>query len=107
MKEVQVAYARELIAYVEGIEVHLRDLNADGQPNYWPEECRLDHLKSLCRRLIENHESMSETKCGRWVGFVQGVLCTRCLSDVARERRAYKDCKKKVMEASNGNQPLS
>jgi len=105
MKEVQVAYARELIDRIKQIEYEDRHGIADGDEEQYQKECQLSHLRGLCQRLIVNHTQMSPTKCARWVGFVQGVLCARHCSTVEREKRAYKACKKRVLEELNGQEP--
>lgn len=88
-KEIQVAYAEELKYYIDQLRPQ--------DEARWPQDCHLDHLFGMCLRLEENHSSMSETKCARWVGYIQGVLVARGLSTVERERRAYKACKLAIL----------
>lgn len=99
-RELQVAYALKLHEYMGTF------LAADDDK--WPEECRIYWLRGMCIRLQQNWRQMSETKCGRWVGYIQGVLIARGLSTVEREKKVYKQFKRDFVHAYNerADQPV-
>lgn len=55
-----------------------------------------EHLRGMYDRILEHQEDFSEGKLGRWLGWLQGVLC-------AQEVLTLEECKqinKRCSEAS-------
>ena len=51
-----------------------------------PNKCNVEHLTALCDHALEKGQLYPYDKMCRWLGFVQGVLAVRGITDVDVER---------------------
>jgi hypothetical protein len=47
----------------------------------------LNHLVWMIQEIKTNQETWSEGKVGRWLGFIQGVLCFQGITTIEKERK--------------------
>jgi hypothetical protein len=53
---------------------------------FMPVKCNTDDLIKLCTEVVDNAESYPFDKLCRWLGFVQGLLASKSMINVDRER---------------------
>lgn len=50
------------------------------------DKCDPSHLRDLCLEVIHDGQSYPFDKLNRWLGFIQGVLCSKGITSVDEER---------------------
>jgi hypothetical protein len=64
------------------------------------EDCTTKHLLWMAGQVMDNahnHEKWSVTKLHRWIGYIQGVMTMRKLTDVQQERDDYRRIKQETL----------
>lgn len=81
----------------------LKSLNAqyDNKPDESDPHYTAGYLKWMCQEII-NHPEWDLDKAHRWVGYVQGVMVSRCISTVVEERNRVREIPSIEIYASDG-----
>lgn len=64
---------------VERTDIESPEYRGDLEPPNSGEPCSIDHFETMYEAVKQNPSVFSDAKLGRWLGWVQGVLCGRSL----------------------------
>ena len=59
-----------------------------------PESLRPDHLRWMCKEIVEHAESWPSTKLHRWIGFVQAGMIANYMLDLDGAKAMFNKTKK-------------